>query len=315
MKLVVTGCCGFIGSNFVRMMLSRHPDWQITNIDKLTYAGNPDNLRDVDGNRNYKFVKEDICDEKAVDAAVKGADAIINFAAESFVDKSIAYAEPFVKTNFYGTYVLLEAARKHGVKKFVQISTDEVYGSTEKGSFSETDRLEPSSPYSASKAAADLLALSYFTTYKLPVVVCRSSNNFGPYQNREKLIPLFITNALEGKELPLYGDGLNVRDWLFVEDNCEAIAAVLEKGKEGEIYNIGSGNEKANIEITKLILKSLGKPESLIRYVADRPGHDRRYSLDTTRIKALGWKPKRSFDEAMKLTAKWYKDNERWWKK
>ncbi len=315
MKLVVTGCCGFIGSNFVRMMLSKHPDWQITNIDKLTYAGNPDNLKDIESSRNYHFVKADICDEKAVDAAVKGADAIINFAAESFVDKSIAYAEPFVKTNFHGTYVLLEAARKHGIKKFVQISTDEVYGSTEKGSFKETDRLEPSSPYSSSKAAADLLALSYFITYKLPVVVCRSSNNFGHYQNREKLIPLFITNALEGKELPLYGDGLNVRDWLFVEDNCEAIATILEKGNEGEIYNIGSGNEKKNIEITRLILEILGKPESLIKYVADRAGHDRRYSLDTAKIRALGWKPSRSFEEAMRLTVEWYKENESWWKK
>ncbi len=314
MKLVVTGCCGFIGSNFVRMMLSKHPDWQITNIDKLTYAGNSDNLKGVDESR-YEFIKADICDEKAVDAAVKGADAILNFAAESFVDKSIAYAEPFVRTNFYGTYVLLEAARKHGIKKFVQISTDEVYGSTEKGSFKETDRLEPSSPYSSSKAAADLLALSYFTTYKLPVVVCRSSNNFGPYQNREKLIPLFITNALQDKKLPLYGDGLNVRDWLFVEDNCEAIAAVLEKGKAGYIYNIGSGNEKKNIEITKLILEILGKPESLIRYIADRPGHDRRYSLNTAKINSLGWKPKHSFDEAMKMTVEWYKDNERLWKK
>ncbi len=315
MKLVVTGCCGFIGSNFVRMMLSRHPDWEITNIDKLTYAGNPDNLRDAEGNRNYHFAKADICDEKAVDAAVKGADAVINFAAESFVDKSIAYAEPFVKTNFYGTFVLLEAARKHGVKKFVQISTDECYGSTESGSFKETDMLEPSSPYSSSKAAADLLALSYFTTYKLPVIVCRSSNNFGPYQNREKLIPLFITNALQDKQLPLYGDGLNVRDWLFVEDNCEAIETAMEKGKAGEIYNIGSGNEKTNIEITRLILKILGKPESLIKYVADRPGHDRRYSLDTAKIKKLGWKPKRSFDEAMKLTVEWYTDNEKWWKR
>lgn len=315
MKLVVTGCCGFIGSNFVRMMLSKHADWQITNIDKLTYAGNPDNLRNVEGNRNYHFVKADICDEKAVDAAVKGADAIINFAAESFVDKSIAYAEPFIRTNFYGTYVMLEAARKHGIKKFVQISTDEVYGSTEKGTFREIDRLEPSSPYSSSKAAADLLALSYFTTYKLPVAITRSSNNFGPYQNREKLIPLFITNALQDKQLPLYGDGLNVRDWLFVEDNCEAIETVLEKGKAGEIYNIGSGNEKTNIEITKLILKLLSKPESLIKYVADRLGHDRRYSLDTAKIRALGWKPKHSFDEAMKLTVEWYKDNEKWWNK
>ncbi len=315
MKIVVTGCCGFIGSNFVRMMLARHPDWQITNIDKLTYAGNPDNLKGIDGSSNYNFIKADICDEKAVDAAVKGADAIINFAAESFVDKSIAYAEPFVKTNFYGTYVMLEAARKHGVKKVIQISTDEVYGSTEKGSFRETDRLEPSSPYSASKAAADLLALSYFITYKLPVVVCRSSNNFGPYQKREKLIPLFITNAIKDEKLPLYGDGLNVRDWLFVEDNCEAIATVLEKGKAGEIYNIGSGNEKTNIEITKLILKLLDKPESLIKYVADRPGHDRRYSLDTAKIRALGWKPKHSFDEAMKLTIEWYEDNGSWWNK
>ena len=315
MKLAVTGCCGFIGSNFVRMMLARHPDWEITNIDKLTYAGNPDNLRDVEGNNRYKFVKADICDEKAVDDALKSADAIINFAAESFVDKSIAYAEPFVKTNFYGTYVLLEAARKHGIKKFVQASTDEVYGSIEYGSFKETDRLEPSSPYSASKAAADLLALSYFTTHKLPVVICRSSNNFGPYQNREKLIPLFITNALQDKQLPLYGDGLNVRDWLFVEDNCEAIATVLEKGKAGEIYNIGSGSEKTNIEITRLILKILEKPESLIKYVADRPGHDKRYSLKTSKISSLGWRPKHSFEEAMKRTAEWYRENAEWWKK
>ena len=315
MKLLVTGCCGFIGSNFVRMMLERRPDWKITNLDKLTYAGNPDNLKDVEGGKNYRFVKGDICDEKTADELAKDADAIVNFAAESFVDRSIDSAEPFVNTNFYGTYVLLEAARKHSVKKFVQISSDEVYGSIEEGSFKENDVLEPSSPYSASKAAADLLALSYHATYKLPVVICRSSNNFGPFQNPEKVIPLFITNAMEDKALPLYGDGLNVRDWLFVEDNCDAIALVMEKGKPGEVYNIGSGNEKKNIEITRLILKVLGKPESLIKYVKDRPGHDRRYSLDTKRVSELGWKPRHSFEKAMSLTIEWYKGNTEWWKK
>src|SRR3989344_6299105 len=251
MNILVTGCCGFIGSNFVRLMLAKHPEWVITNLDKITYAGNQENLKDVENNENYRFVKGDICDERIVAELAKDADMAINFAAESFVDKSIENAQPFINTNIKGTHTLLEAARKSNIKKFIQVSTDEVYGSIEKGSFNENDALRPSSPYSASKAAADLLALSYFTTYNLPVVICRSSNNFGPYQNTEKLIPLFITNAIKGKALPLYGDGMNVRDWLFVDDNCEGIETAATKGKNGQIYNIGSGNEKRNIEITR----------------------------------------------------------------
>lgn len=314
MKIFVTGCCGFIGSNFVRYLLE-NTDHEITNLDKLTYAGNPDNLKDAEGNDRYRFVKGDICDSKIVDELAKDADVIINFAAESFVDRSIEDANPFVTTNFYGTYVLLEAARKYSVSRFVHISTDEIYGSIEKGSFKETDKLQPNSPYSASKAAADLLVLSYFKTYKLPVVICRSSNNFGPYQHPEKVVPLFIINAMEDKQLPLYGDGLNVRDWLFVEDNCEAIYLAVEKGKVGEIYNIGSGTEMRNIELSKTVLKLLGKSESLINYVKDRPGHDRRYSLNTKKISALGWKPRHNFEDAMKLTVHWYKNNSDWWKK
>jgi dTDP-glucose 4,6-dehydratase len=304
MNLLVTGGCGFIGSNFIRLILGKYPNYKIVNLDKLTYAGNLENLKDVESNENYEFVKGDICDAEIVEKVMKGVDAIVHFAAESFVDRSIADANPFIQTNFYGTYVLLEAARKHNVKKFVYISTDEVYGSIEKGSFKETDQLEPSSPYSASKAASDLLVYSYFVTHKLPVVICRSSNNFGPYQNPEKVIPLFITNAMEDIQLPLYGDGLNVRDWIFVEDNCEAVDFVLQKGKLGEIYNIGGNSERTNIEITKLVLELLGKPESLIKYVTDRLGHDRRYALDITKISELGWKPRFSFKEGMEKTMK-----------
>jgi len=315
MKVLVTGGCGFIGSNFIRLILGRYADYKVVNLDKLTYAGNIDNVKDLEANENYEFVKGDICDVEIVSKIMKDVDVVVNFAAESFVDRSIDDANPFIQSNFYGTFVLLEAARNNNVKKFVQISTDEVYGSIEQGSFTETDTLEPSSPYSASKAAADLLAFSYFVTHKLPVVICRSSNNFGPYQNNEKVIPLFITNALDGTELPLYGDGLNERDWIYVEDNCEAIDLVLQKGKVGEIYNIGSGNEKKNIEITKSILVLLGKPESLIKYVDDRPGHDRRYSLNSKKISELGWNAKHSFDEALQLTVDWYKENTSWWKK
>ncbi len=318
MRILVTGGAGFIGGNFIRHLLSSRSNVEVVNFDKLTYAGNLDSLKDVSGSNRYssryKFVKGDICDAAVVEKAMKGCDSVVNFAAESHVDRSISDAQPFVRTNFVGTYVLLDVARKLGVRKFLQISTDEVYGSREKGHFTENDRLSPSSPYSASKAAADLLALSYFTTHRMPVVVVRSSNNFGPYQYPEKLIPLFITNAFEGKPLPVYGDGLYRRDWLFVEDNCEAIAAVMEKGRDGEIYNIGAGNEKANIDVTAAILKALNKPENLIQHVEDRKGHDRRYAIDSAKVKKLGWKPQHSFDDALAMTIEWYRSNEWWWK-
>jgi len=314
MKILVTGGAGFIGSNFIIYLLGKYPDHKIINLDKLTYAGNLNNLRDVEKNENYTFVKGDICDIKTVDKIVKNCDIIINFAAETHVDRSIIEAGSFVQTDVFGTYVLLNAAKKHGIKKFVQISTDEVYGSIDKGSFKESDILNPSSPYSASKASADLLVLAYYKTFNLPVLITRSSNNFGPYQYPEKLIPLFITNALRNKPLPLYGDGMNVRDWLFVMDNCESIDLVMQEGEIGEIYNIASDVEKTNKEITKIILKELGKPESLINYVKDRLGHDRRYSLDSTKIRKLGWSPRHDFKKAMKITIRWYVENEWWWK-
>ncbi len=316
MKILVTGGAGFIGSNFINYLLEKYKDARIINYDKLTYAGNPDNLRDMENDPRYKFVKGDICDEKKVGKIVSGGvDRIVNFAAESHVDKSITDPGAFVRTNVYGTQVLLEAARKHKVERFLFISTDEIYGSREKGSFRESDAFSPSSPYSASKAGADLLALAYHRTFGLPVVVTRSSNNFGPYQYPEKLIPRFITNAMRGVALPLYGDGLAVRDWLYVKDNCEALDLVLEKGKEGEAYNVGAGNEHTNKEITGIILEALEKPESLIKYVADRPGHDRRYSISTEKVAALGWKPRHEFRGAMLKTINWYVQNEWWWKK
>ena len=315
MRLLVTGGAGFIGSNFIRYMLSRYPEYNIINLDKLTYAGNLDNLKDIENHPGYTFVKGDICDSKIIDEVTDGVDGIINFAAETHVDRSILEPGSFIQTDVYGTYVLLEAVKRKGIGRYVQISTDEVYGSIEEGSFTEASPLSPSSPYSASKAGGDLLVMSYWKTYRIPVIITRSSNNFGPYQYPEKLIPLFITNAIEDKPLPLYGDGLNVRDWIYVLDNCEAIDIVFHKGKEGEIYNIGGGNERANIEITKLILQFLGKPEGLIRYVKDRPGHDRRYSIDSSKVEALGFSSRYSFEEALKATVKWYMDNEWWWKK
>lgn len=314
MRLLITGGAGFIGSNFVRWILKKYPEYEVMNLDKLTYAGNPDNLRDAEKNKNYSFIKGDICDKETVEKACKDVDMIVNFAAETHVDRSIIDAGDFVTTDVLGTYRLLEAARKYDVEKYVQISTDEVYGSVEKGSFRETDPLEPSSPYSGSKAGGDMLVRSYFVTHKLPVLITRSSNNFGPYQYPEKLIPLFITNALRNKKLSLYGDGKNVRDWLYVLDNCDAIDLVMHKGRNGEIYNIASGNEYTNIEITRMILEELRKPESLIEFVPDRKGHDRRYSLDTAKIKKLGWKPEHEFETALKETIKWYRENEWWWK-
>jgi dTDP-glucose 4,6-dehydratase len=318
MKVMVSGGAGFIGSNFIHYLLKKYEDVEIVNYDKLTYAGNLDNLRDVEKDPRYKFVKGDICDAQLVKDVIKkqGVNQIVNFAAESHVDRSITTPEVFINTDIFGSFTLLEACRRFDVEKYIQISTDEVYGSIEKGSFKETDPLNPSSPYSASKASADLLVNSYFVTYGLPVCITRSSNNFGPYQYPEKLIPLFIIKALHDESLPVYGDGLNVRDWLYVEDNCRAIDIIRVKGKNGEIYNIGADNEHTNIEITNIILKELGKSKSLIKHVEDRPGHDRRYSIDSYKIKTIGWSPSKSqdFENSMKVTILWYDDNKWWWK-
>lgn len=314
MNILVTGGCGFIGSNFVRYMLKKYPHYKIVNLDKLTYCGCRENLTGIEKDKRYSFIKGDICDKKLVDKIAKGCGAIINFAAESHVDRSIKDASCFVRTNVQGIHVLLDAAKKYKLDKFVHISTDEVYGSIKKGSFKETSLLHPNSPYAASKAAGDHLALAYYSTFKVPVIVTRSSNNFGPYQFPEKIIPLFITNLLENKKVPLYGDGLNVRDWLYVLDNCKAIDIVLHKGKIGEIYNIGGGFEAPNIKLACLILKYLNKPKKMIKYVSDRLGHDRRYSLDSAKIRTLGWKPILDFNAAIKETIEWYKNNKAWWK-
>ena len=314
MYLLVTGGCGFIGSNFIRHVMSKHPGYRVVNLDSLTYAGNRKNLSDIESDKNYRFVKGDINDEKAVSKLVREADAIVNFAAESHVDRSIDNAKPFLKTNVLGTYTLLQAARMHG-KKMLHISTDEVYGSIEKGSFTEESMLNPRNPYSASKAAADLLCLSYFSTYNLPVTIARSSNNFGPYQYPEKIIPLFITSLLKGKKVPVYGDGKNVRDWIFVQDNCEAIDFVLHKGKPGQIYNIPGRNEIPNIKLTRKILSIMGKDESAITFVKDRKGHDRRYSMSGKKLESLGWKPGHDLDKSLKATVDWYRNNRQWWEK
>lgn len=315
MKLLVTGGSGFIGCNFIRHMIAKYPSYDIINLDKLTYAGNPDNLRDIEKSPRYTFIKGDICDPSVVDAAMKNADQVVHFAAESHVDRSIADSSAFIRTNVLGTHTLLEGALKHKVKKFVHISTDEVYGSILEGSFKETDILTPSSPYSSSKAGSDLLALSYHITHGLPVMVTRCTNNFGPYQYPEKLIPLFVTNLLEGKKVPVYGTGKNVRDWIYVLDHCKAVDFVLHNGSPGEIYNIGGGAEKTNIEITDKIIELLGKDQSVIEHVKDRPGHDLRYSLDCSKLKKMGWKPEYSFDEALNTTVEWYAENRPWWEK
>jgi len=317
MKLLITGGAGFIGSNFIHYILKHYKKDEVVNFDKLTYCGNLENLRDIEKNPKYKFIKGDICDAKLVEKVFQKEkpDFILNFAAETHVDRSIKNPKNFTQTNVLGTHTLLEASRKYNIKKFLQISTDEVYGSIKKGKFKEIDSLLPNSPYAASKAGADLLVRSYYKTFNLPILITRSSNNFGPYQYPEKLIPLFITNILQGKKVPLYGTGLNVRDWIYVLDNCAGIDIVLRKGKIGEIYNIGGGNEKTNLEIAKIILKELGKDESWIEYVKDRPGHDFRYALDTRKIIKLGWKPKYSFEKAIKETIIWYKTRQDWWKK
>jgi len=314
-RLVVTGGAGFIGSNFVRFMLRRYDDLEVVNLDKLTYAGNLENLRDVEDDARYTFVKGDICDAAVVRAALQGADAVVNFAAETHVDRSISGPQDFISTDVLGTHTLLEAVRELAIARYVQISTDEVYGSTETGSFTEESDLAPSSPYSASKAGADLLVLAYHRTYGAPVLITRSSNNYGPWQYPEKIIPLFITNAIDDQALPVYGDGLNVRDWLYVDDNCAGIDAVLRKGVEGEVYNVGGGNEVKNLALTRQILELLGKSPELIRFVADRPGHDRRYSIDCGKLQALGWRPATPFETGLERTVSWYRDNPLWWRK
>ncbi len=312
MKLFVTGAAGFIGSNYVRHVLANSDD-TVTVFDALTYAGNLDNLKDLLDDSRLAFVKGDICDRQTVTDAMGGHDAVVHFAAESHVDRSIISPDEFVRTNCDGTNVVCDVARRVGVGRFVHISTDEVYGSIEQGSFRETDPLGPRSPYSASKAGSDLIALSYFTTYGLPVVVTRSSNNFGPYQFPEKVIPLFVTNLLDARTVPLYGDGMNVRDWCYVEDNCAGVDLVLRHGTVGEIYNIGAGNEVTNRHLTDRLLELCGADESSVEYVADRLGHDRRYSIDTAKVEGLGWRPRRELDEALETTVAWYRDNRWWW--
>jgi len=316
-RILVTGGCGFIGSNFVRYMLSQHA-CHIVNFDKLTYAGNLENLKDVAGNARYTFVKGDIANK--ADLAIvfdSGIDMVVNFAAESHVDRSILDPDMFIRTNINGTFNLLEEVRKRGIRRFLQISTDEVYGSLGKeGKFTESTPLAPNSPYSASKASADMLAMAYSRTYGIPVVMTRCSNNYGPYQFPEKLIPLIITNALENKDLPVYGDGMNIRDWIHVQDHVAAIDTVLHKGEVGHVYNVGGENERTNIEIVKLILSILGKPESLIRYVTDRPGHDRRYAIDSMKIKReLAFAPAYDFKKGMEDTVAWYLKNREWWER
>jgi len=314
--LLVTGGAGFIGSNFIHYMLKKYPEYKVINLDKLTYAGNLENLKDVENNPNYNFIRGDIADRKIVDEIFdsRRIDAVINFAAETHVDRSIEEPGVFIQTDIYGTYVLLEAIRKYD-GLFFQISTDEVYGSIDEGSFKEGDPLKPNSPYSASKAGAEMIARSFYKTYGTPVIVTRTSNNFGPYQYPEKVIPLFVTNLIDNKKVPLYGDGMNVRDWIYVEDNCNALDKVLHGGKVGEIYNIGAGNEKPNVWITKKIIEILGKSEDMIEPVDDRLGHDRRYSINCSKIKKeLGWKASYNFEEALEKTVNWYVNNEEWWR-
>lgn len=314
MKLFITGGAGFIGSNFIRHVLATHPGYDIVNFDKLTYAGNLDNLRDISSHSNYAFVRGDICDRESLDASIAGSDVVMNFAAESHVDRSIESAADFIQTNVLGTQTLLDAARRARVSRFVQISTDEVMGScSDGGYFTEASPMQPNSPYAASKAAAEHLVRAASITFGLDVVTTRASNNYGPYQFPEKLIPLMITNAIEDKQLPVYGDGLNIRDWLYVEDCCRAIDAALHSGQSGEVYNIGSRAVKTNLEIVRTLLGLLGKPDSLIKFVTDRPGHDRRYAIDPQKIESeLGWRPQETFESGMEKTVRWYQNNAEW---
>ena len=313
--ILVTGGAGFIGSNFIHFMLQNYKRCKIINLDKLTYAGNPDNLKDIEDDSRYEFIKGDIRDKEIVEDVFKQVQGVVHMAAETHVDRSIVDAGEFVLTDVYGTFMLLEALRNADVEFFLHVSTDEVYGSRDRGFFSEADPLNPSSPYAASKTGADRLAYSYVVTYGVPVMIIRPSNNYGPNQYPEKFIPLFISNALEDKDLPLYGKGENVRDWLYVEDNCRAIDLVCRKGALGEVYNVGANNEVQNITIARKIVELLGKPESLIKFVKDRLGHDRRYAIDCAKINALGWQPEKDFAEGLEETVSWYQENENWWRK
>jgi dTDP-glucose 4,6-dehydratase len=312
-KILITGGAGFIGSNFVRMMLNKYPDYEVVVYDAMTYAGNMENLADCSGPR-MEFVEADIRDPEAAEAAIAEIDAVVNFAAESFVDRSILEPDSFITTDVLGTHVLLEAAKKRGIERFVHISTDEVYGDVPVGCSPETAPILPNSPYSASKAGGELLARSYFVTYGLPVMITRGSNTYGPYQHPEKLIPLFVTNAIDDKPLPMYGDGSQVRDWLHVLDHCSGVDLVLHKGKAGEAYNVGGGNERTNKQVTELILKYTGKGPELIKHVADRPGHDRRYCIDTAKLRGLGWTTGPAFEDGLRETVEWYMSHESWWR-
>ena len=316
-NILVTGGAGFIGSNFVHHMLREHPDYTIVVYDKLTYAGNLDNLKDVADDPRYAFVQGDICDAARVREAIAAhqIDTIVNLAAETHVDRSLSDAGSFVMTDVYGTFVLLEAAKDLKLERYHQVSTDEVYGQVLEGASVETDRIETRSPYSASKAGGDLMVLAYYTSFGLPVTITRGSNSIGPYQYPEKVVPLFITNALDDKPLPIYGDGLQMRDYQYVGDHCEGIDVVLHRGVLGEIYNLGTGIETRNIEMARKLLAILGKPETLLQYITDRPGHDRRYALNVDKIKGLGWRPRHDFDSALERTVRWYVDNEWWWRK
>ncbi len=308
MKLLITGGAGFIGSHFARHILTNYPDYQVINLDKLTYAGNLDNVSDISGNSNYQFVEGDIADRKLIDDLGSKVDVIVNFAAETHVDRSIEDATPFLQTNVIGTQVLIESALKHNHQRYIQISTDEVYGDIEDGAFTEDSPLKPSSPYSASKAAGDMLVLASHRTYGLPAVISRCSNNYGPNQFPEKIVPFFIQKLLAGEKVPVYGDGSNVRDWLHVTDHCKAVDTILHRGKIGEVYNVGAHNEHSNIEVTKRMLKLLGLPEDQIEFVKDRPGHDIRYAIDSTKLQTdLGWKPEVDFEEGFRDTIMWYK--------
>ncbi len=314
-EVLVTGGAGFIGSQFVRSALAAHPDWRVTTLDKLTYAGRLENLQEVLDHPRHRFIRGDVCDSGQAGPLVRGSEVVVHFAAETHVDRSIHGAGEFIRTDVHGTFVLLEAAREApALRRFVQISTDEVYGSVADGASRETDELKPRNPYAASKAGADRLAYSYWATYGVPVIVTRASNNYGPRQFPEKVIPLFVTNAIDGLPVPLYGDGLNVRDWLHVEDHCRALDWLIERGTPGEVYNIGGGNLVPNVDLTRQILALLDRPESLIQPVPDRPGHDRRYCLDTAKLRALGWEPEMPFADGLRAAVDWYRANEWWWR-